>query len=285
MTSCDTRATQVLNLCQEPCIKVPRRIAVLGADNGELLDESCAPPLTSILPDHKKLGCAAARELERLMAGRTPKNSKSFLVRPVKVVERESSVTATPTARILSRAPDSIRKNAPKAIKVADAVKELGISRRLAGLRFQQFSGETINEAVTRHRLDAVKKLFATADRPVKVISQSCGYTDLAFLETLFKRRFGSTMRDWHRQNHAWLRQKRRPSRTSPRSIPATRPLFDYQHPSRTSPRSIPAIQPLFDYQRPSRISPIAPAYNQLMYSPFSRNSPSSNQHPHPMHR
>ncbi len=172
---------------------------------------------------------------------------------------------ATPTARILSRAPDSIRKNAPKVIKVADAVKELGISRRLAGLRFQQFSGETINEAVTRHRLDAVKKLFATADRPVKVISQSCGYTDLAFLKTLFKKRFGSTMRDWHRQNHAWLRQERRPSRISPRSIPATRPLFEYQ--------------------RPPRISPIAPAYNQLMYSPFSRNSPSSNQHPHPMHR
>ena len=157
MTSCDTRATQVLNLCQEPCIKVPRRIAVLGADNGELLDESCAPPLTSILPDHKKLGCAAARELERLMAGRTPKNSKSFLVRPVKLVERESSVTATPTARILSRALDSIRKNAPKVIKVADAVKKLGISRRLAGLKFQQFSGETINETITRHRLDAVK--------------------------------------------------------------------------------------------------------------------------------
>ena len=72
----------------------------------------------------------------------------------------------------------------------------------LADLRFQQFSGETINEAITRQMLDALKKLLVTTDRPVKVISEACGYTDLAYLKTLFKRRFGCTMRDWRRQNH-----------------------------------------------------------------------------------
>ena len=201
MTAWDTRATQVLNICQEARIKVPRQIAVLGVDNDELLDESCVPPLTSILPDHEKLGYAAARALERLMAGRGPKDSKPFLIRPVKVVERESAVASTPTAHILSRALDFIRKNAVKGIKVDDVAKALGISRRLADLRFQQFSGETINEAITRNKLDAVKKLLATTDRPIKVISESCGYTDLAYLKTLFKRRFGMTMRDWRRQN------------------------------------------------------------------------------------
>jgi len=52
------------------------------------------------------------------------------------------------------------------------------------------------------NRVDAVKKLLATTNRPIKVISESCGYTDLAYLKTLFKRRFGCTMRDWRRQNH-----------------------------------------------------------------------------------
>ena len=203
MTAWDTRATQVLNLCQEARIKVPRQIAVLGVDNDELLDESCVPPLTSILPDHEKLGYAAARALERLMAGRGQKEAEPFLIRPVKVVERESAVASTPTAHLLSRALDFIRKNAVKGIKVDDVAKALGISRRLADLRFQQFSGDTINEAITRQKLDAVKKLLATTDRPIKVISESCGYTDLAYLKTLFKRRFGMTMRDWRRQNHS----------------------------------------------------------------------------------
>ena len=106
------------------------------------------------------------------------------------------SAAPTPTAHILSRALDFIRKNAVKRIKVDDVAKELGISRRLADLRFRQYSGETINEAITRCKLDAVKKLLATTDRPIKVISESCGYTDLAYLKTLFKHRFGSTMRD-----------------------------------------------------------------------------------------
>ena len=203
MTAWDTRATQVLNLCQEARIKVPRQIAVLGVDNDELLDESCVPPLTSILPDHEKLGYAAARALERLMAGRDQKEAEPFLIRPVKVVERESAVASTPTAHLLSRALDFIRKNAVKGIKVDDVAKALGISRRLADLRFQQFSGDTINEAITRQKLDAVKKLLATTDRPIKVISESCGYTALAYLKTLFKRRFGMTMRDWRRQNHS----------------------------------------------------------------------------------
>ena len=201
MTAWDTRATQVLNICQEARIKVPRQIAVLGVDNDELLDESCVPPLTSILPDHEKLGYAAARALERLMAGRGPKDSKPFLIRPVKVVERESAVASTPTAHILSRALDFIRKNAVKGIKVDDVAKALGISRRLADLRFQQFSGETINETITRHRLDAVKKFLATTNRPIRTISEECGYTDPSYLKVLFKRRFGCTMREWRRQN------------------------------------------------------------------------------------
>jgi LacI family transcriptional regulator len=203
MTAWDTRATQVLNLCQEARIKVPRHISVLGVDNDELLDESCVPPLTSILPDHEKLGYAAARALERLMAERVSKDTKPFLIRPVKVVERESAIASTPTSHLLSSALEFIRKNAVKGIRVDDVAKALGISRRLADLRFQQFSGETINEAITRQKLDAVKKLLATTDRPIKVISEACGYTDLAYLKTLFKRRFGCTMRDWRRQNHA----------------------------------------------------------------------------------
>ena len=202
MTAWDTRATQVLNLCQEASIKVPRHISVLGVDNDELLDESCVPPLTSILPDHEKLGYVAARALERLMAERVPKDTKPFLIRPVKVVERESAIATTPTSHLLSSALEFIRKNAVKGIRVDDVAKALGISRRLADLRFQQFSGETINEAITRQKLDAVKKLLATTDRPIKVVSEACGYTDLAYLKTLFKRRFGCTMRDWRRQNH-----------------------------------------------------------------------------------
>ena len=201
MAAWDTRAMQVLNLCKDAHIKVPKQIAILGVDNDELLDESCDPPLSSIMPNHEKLGFVAARELERLMSARRGKHFEPFLARPLRVVERESALAVSPAAHLLSRALDFIRKNATKGIKVNDVADFLGISRRLADLRFQQYSGESINETITYHKLEAVKKLLATTCRPIKVISETCGYTDLAYLKTLFKRRFGCTMREWRKSN------------------------------------------------------------------------------------
>jgi len=201
MASWDTRATQVLAMCKDAQIKIPNQVAVLGVDNDELLDESSDPPISSILPNHEQLGYAAARVLNNLMSGRHARSSGPFLVKPVKVVERESAVASAPAAHLLSRATAYIRKNAAKGIKVKDVASFLGVSRRLADLRFQQFSGETINETITRHRLDAVKKFLATTNRPIKTISEECGYTDPSYLKVLFKRRFGCTMREWRRQN------------------------------------------------------------------------------------
>ena len=203
MAAWDTRATQVLSLCKDAQIKIPSQIAVLGVDNDELLDESCAPPLTSIMPNHEKLGFVAARSLECLMSARDRKTSGPFLARPVKIFERESAVASSPAAHILARATDFIQRNATKGIRPDDVAKFLGISRRLADLRFQQFSGESINETIVNCRLEAVKKLLAATNRPIKIISETCGYTDHAYLKTLFKRRFGCTMRDWRNQNRA----------------------------------------------------------------------------------
>lgn len=193
----DTRATQVIQLCTEAKLKIPEQISIIGVDNDELLDESTTPPLTSILPDHEKLGYVSARELERLMKGKVPSSSPAFLARPVKIVERESAIATAPAAHIITRATDYIRKNAIKGIDVADVAEFLGISRRLAELRFQQFSGESINEMIIRVRLDAIKKLLATTRRTIKSITLSCGYSDVSYVKTLFKRRFGMTMRDW----------------------------------------------------------------------------------------
>ena len=197
MAAWDTRATQTIQACLEAKIKIPDQVAIIGVDNDELLDESTIPPLSSIQPDHEKLGYVAARELELLMSGRKPKHQDILLTRPLRLVERESAAASAPAAHIITRAMDYIRKNATKGIHVDDVARNLGISRRLADLRFQQFSGETINEAITQVRLNEVKKLLATTTRTIKSISIACGYADQSYLKTLFKRRVGMTMRDW----------------------------------------------------------------------------------------
>ena len=201
MAAWDTRATQVLEMANEAKIAVPSQLAVIGVDNDELLDESTVPPLTSIRPDHEKLGFVAARELERLMNGRPATSAVAFLAHPKELIERESATATSPAAHLLARANRFIAQNATFGISARDVATHLGVSRRLADLRFQQFSGETINETIIRCRLDAGKKLLATTNRPIKLVSTACGYADLAYLKTLFKRRFGLTMRAYRAQH------------------------------------------------------------------------------------
>ena len=201
MAAWDTRATQAIQMCTEAHVKIPDQLALLGVDNDELLDESTTPPLSSILPDHEKLGYVAARELESLMRGGRRATGVVFRARPKQLVERESANASAPAAHLITRAMSYINRNATKGITVNDVVTFLGVSRRLADLRFHQFAGETINATIVRVRLDAVKKLLATTNRPIHTISEACGYTDLAYLKKLFKQHFGVTMREWRKRS------------------------------------------------------------------------------------
>jgi LacI family transcriptional regulator len=201
MAAWDTRATQAIQMCTEAHVKIPDQLALLGVDNDELLDESTTPPLSSILPDHEKLGYVAARALESLMRGGRHATDVVFRARPKQLVERESANASAPAAHLITRAMSFINRNATKGITVDDVVTFLGVSRRLADLRFHQFAGETINAAIVRVRLDAVKKLLATTNRPIHTISEACGYSDLAYLKKLFKQRFGVTMREWRKRS------------------------------------------------------------------------------------
>ena len=135
------------------------------------------------------------------MNGRPATSAVAFHAHPKELVERESATATAPAAHLLARANRFIAQNATRGISARDVATHLGVSRRLADLRFQQFSGETINETIIRCRLDAVKKLLATTNRPIKLVSTACGYADLAYLKTLFKRRFGLTMRAYRAQH------------------------------------------------------------------------------------
>lgn len=201
MAAWDMRAVQTLQQATDAGFRVPQQVMLLGVDNDELLAEASDPPLTTIQPNHEKLGFVAARELARLMSRRQHPVTICVPAEPIGIVERETTSTATPAAHILTRAMQYIRKHATEGIGANDVAKFLGVSRRLVELRFREFADETINEACVRIRLEAVKKILSTTNRPVKSIATACGFGNSSYLMTLFKRRFGLSMRDWRLQN------------------------------------------------------------------------------------
>lgn len=192
----DPLAVQVLNVCRSSGLSVPGQISVLGVDNDELICESAQPQLSSILPDHERVGYLAARELNALLS-KADRKAREITCPVLRIVERDSTRPIAPSAHLVRRALDFIDKNAAKGISVKDVVAHLGVSRRLADLRFNELEPCSIRQTIESRRLDlAEKRLFETS-WPVCRIADASGYASMQAFESAFKRRHGMPPRKW----------------------------------------------------------------------------------------
>ena len=197
MSAWDFGAKEVLEACRRAKLKVPTDVSVLGADNDELLCEYAQPTLTSINIDHEQHGYESAAILDRMMNARKPSAVRKVFTPVGEVVERESTKPTAPAENLVRRALDFIDANATAGIGVADIVRHLGVSRRLADLRFAQAAGTTIRRALEDRKLDEVKRRLVHTSLSIEKISRLSGYANVQRLKYVFKARTGMSMTDY----------------------------------------------------------------------------------------
>lgn len=191
MAATDVMAVRVVEACHAARLAVPEQVAVLGVDDDELLCNSVRPTLSSVRPDHERLGRLGAEVLDGLMArGRPPKGVPSH-VPGLGVVERDSTRTVPPAGRLVREALAYIRAHAAKGVTVEDVVRHLGVSRRLAYLRFRQMHGKPIHAAILDVRLALARQRLSRTDAPLARIAADCGFGSANRLSHLFAERFG----------------------------------------------------------------------------------------------
>ena len=200
MAAFDERAVEVLSACNEAKIQMPRQVAVIGVDNDELLCDFSDPPLSSVLPDHIREGALAAAELNRMLRQRNPPSVTTVLCRGKRVIRRESTAPVTPITHLVDEALRYIRRNATTALCVDDVVKHLGVSRRLADLRFKESGELSLARVISNVRLDEVAKRLKESEAPIGKIASACSFENLQHLANAFRRRFGTSMSDYRRQ-------------------------------------------------------------------------------------
>lgn len=198
--ACDRRAVEVIETCADRGLAVPGQVAVIGVDDDELFCESTSPSITSIVKDDAQLGYLAARRLSALLAGGRKAGRQPIVHAYAKVVQRESTAAPSPSAHLLNRALRFIRENALRGIGIEDVVRDLGVSRRLADLRFRELAGKTMHEAIVEVRLAEVKRLLAQTDRPMADIARLSGFGSSNNLKKAFKGSVGQTMTEFRRQ-------------------------------------------------------------------------------------
>ena len=200
MTFYDPHAVQVINVCREHGIAVPKQVSILGVDNDGLLCEFTNPPLSSIQPDHERAGLLAAKELDALMT--RPAHKPRTLVSPViGVVERESTKPLTPAAHLIRKARQFIHNQAAKGISVADVAAHLKISRRLADQRFREIEGSSIHQMIEERRMELAEKALSETKRSLRQIARESGYKSIKTFEAAFRRRHGTSPGNYRRKN------------------------------------------------------------------------------------
>lgn len=195
--ACDAVAAEVVAACGERGLAVPGTVAVLGVDNDEQVCLQCRPALSSLEPDFEEEGFRAAGELARLLDGDTTAGSAAAA--SVHVVARASTRATPPATRLVERARTFIEENYRAPIGVQDVVRHLGVSRRLADLRFRQLEQESILAALTRRRLEHLKTGLRTTDLPAKRLVAEAGFGSAVRAAHLFKARVGMSMTAYRR--------------------------------------------------------------------------------------
>ena len=197
-TPIDRHGREILNACERIGLASPGQVCVLGAADDERYCLTSSPELSSVTTGSEQEGYAAAQELARLMRGGKRCKTRSIAKRTLNnIVKRESTAPVFPATTLIKGAIEYIQAHATEDICVQDVVDATAVSRRLLEIRFRQIYGMTINEAILRERLGNFCRRLIDSNDSISAVARSCGFANLPYLSTLFKRHYGSTILEW----------------------------------------------------------------------------------------
>ena len=198
----DLRAVQVMRVCANLGLNVPKDIAVLGVDNDVLLCTFTKPSLSSVWTDPFSLGRRAAEMLDDQMRskGRKSKGAKPVspcLWKPKKVVERVSTDAYPFKTPWLADAVRYIRRNFAKGVTAKDVDTFIGYSHPKVNQVFNEELGHTVKKEILLQRTRHACSLLRETNLSIGEISDRCGYQRVQYFASSFAEEFKMTPLAW----------------------------------------------------------------------------------------
>lgn len=188
----DDRAQQVMEACKIAGLKVPDEVAIMGADNDQLVCDLSDPPLSSIAINFERAGFESARLLDQMIKGHR-KSHQKILVQPTRVVARQSTDILTIEDPAVGKALRFIRLRAKEPLDVLAVVKATGLSRRVLEKRFRKLLARSILSEIRQVRVDQICRLLVETNQSVSQIALSLGYTGIEHVARYFRKEMGMT--------------------------------------------------------------------------------------------
>ena len=173
--------------CQQLGLKVPEQVAVIGANNDDLVCGLSYPMLSSVSIPWDAIGERVGESMHGLLHGE-PVPEAPLLVSPAGVVLRHSANHLAVEDPTLRRVMSYLSARIQEPISVGTMCDELRIARRGLERKFREFYRCTPWEMLCRMRVNRAKQLLAETNHPVSMISELCGFNDPERMAVVFKR-------------------------------------------------------------------------------------------------
>lgn len=188
----DMRAYHLAEACRSLGLQIPEDVAILGADDDELVCNFSDPPLSSIDQNAFGIGYAAAKTLESMLQNPDVVPSP-VLIDPIRLIERESTRIYTVSPPWLSDALIYIRRNISNNITASDVYAAVGKSHTLVDSAFRRTFGTSVQKTIIRTRLEEAKRLIRDTSLTLTEIAAKTGFSTAQYFCSSFSKTFGTS--------------------------------------------------------------------------------------------
>jgi LacI family transcriptional regulator len=188
----DDRGEQVSEACKTAGLQVPDEVAIIGADNDELVCELSDPPMSSVAINFRRAGYESAQVLDRLMHRKQVRDHK-IMVPATHVVARRSTDVLAIEDREVAKALRFIQEHARTIMGVPDVAQAAGLSRRVLEKRFQQLLRRSVLHEIRRLRVSQLCRMLVETNQSISQIGTALGYTETEHLARYFRQEKGMT--------------------------------------------------------------------------------------------
>jgi len=192
MVCSDQRGARMLEACRRAKVLVPDEVAVIGVDDDEALCDVCNPPLSSVRPDHVRVGFQAALLLDQMM-GRESPPERPILVEPLGISTRLSSDVLAIEDRQIAAVLRTIRDHDGEDVRVDDLARIAGFSRSVLQRRFRAIMGRSVHQEILRVRIQRAQSLLIETELSLADIAERTGFRHQEYMGSVFKARLGKT--------------------------------------------------------------------------------------------
>lgn len=194
----DPLGRYLCSICAQLNIRIPEDIAIIGANNDELVCGLSHPMLSSVAIPWDTIGAKIGETIHSIITSSKTSNNESnkkqltsnqaILIPPSNVVLRHSANHLAIEDTTMRRAMTYLSDHLLESITIESMCTDLHIARRTLEHKFKEYLNTTPWQTLCKLRITRAKQLLAQTNHPISIIAELSGFNDPERLTVVFKR-------------------------------------------------------------------------------------------------